>query len=84
MPKVCLTESQRQEAAIQATYQKVVDGVAAYQNRKQMTNEQLAAELGISRNSIPKLLHADSLHLDVRTLLKVLHLAGMEVKRRDP
>ena len=84
MPKVYLTEAQRKEAAIQATYQRIVDGVAAYQNRKRMTNEQLAAELGISRNSIPKLLHADDLQMDIKTALKVIRLAGMEVKRRDP
>lgn len=84
MPKVYLTEEQRQAAHDQATYQKVVDGVVAYQNRKQLTKEQLAAELGISRCSIPKLLHAEELHMDVKTVLKAIRLAGMEVKRRDP
>lgn len=84
MPKVYLTEEQRQAARDQATYQAVVDGIAAFQNRKQLTKEQLAAELGISRNSIPKLLRADALQMDVKTVLKAIRLAGMEVKRRDP
>ena len=83
MPKVYLTDEQKQAARDQATYQKIVDGVAAYQNRKQLTKEQLAAELGISRNSIPKLLHAKELHMDVKTVLKAIRLAGLELKRPD-
>lgn len=84
MPKVYLTEAQKQQARDQTTYQKIVDGIVAYQNRKQLTKEQLAAELGISRCSIPKLLRADALQMDVKTVLKAIRLAGMEVKRRDP
>lgn len=84
MPKVYLTDAQRQEAALQSTYQRIVDGIVAYQNRKQMTKGQLAAELGICRNSIPKLFRAEDLQVNVKTLLKVIRLAGMEVKTRDP
>lgn len=84
MPKVYLTEAQKQASRDQTTYQKIVDGIVAYQNRKQLTKEQLAAELGISRSSIPKLLHAEELHMDAKTVLKAIRLAGMEVKRCDP
>lgn len=84
MPKVYLTDAQRQEAALQSTYQKIVDGVVAYQNRKQLTKEQLAGELGICRNSIPKLFRAETLQVDVKTVLKAIRLAGMEVKQHEP
>lgn len=84
MPKVCLTEAQRQEAAIQATYQKVADGLAAKMNREHLTQQQIGDRLGITRQAVSKLLNASGMRIDVRTMLKVLHLAGMEVKRRDP
>lgn len=83
MPKVYLTDAQRQEAALQSTYQKIADGLAAFRNRKQLNNGQLGDELGINRKSVAKLLHTEALQVDVITLLKVIRLAGMEVKTRD-
>lgn len=84
MPRICLTEEQRQQAALDKTYQKIVDGLAAFQNRERMNNGQLAEYLGINRKSLTKLMQTDSLQIDVRVLLKVIRKAGMEVRSCDP
>lgn len=83
MPKVYLTEQQRQQAALERTYQKIADGLAAFQNRNRLNLGQMAEGLGIGRKSLNHLLQTENLELDIMTFLNILRVSGMEVKQRD-
>lgn len=84
MARICLTEKQKQEAAVDKLYRKIADGLAGFQNREKLTKQQLGVGLGIGRGSVPKLLAAEDFSINVKTFLRVIYLAGFEVKRRDP
>lgn len=84
MRKICLTEKQRQEEALERKYQKIVDGIAAYKNRERINDGILSERIGINRKSLTKFMHTESVRVDVRTMLNIIRLAGMEVKPSDP
>lgn len=84
MRKVCLTEQQRIEAALERTYQKIADGLAAFQNRERLNQAQMAQGLGMNPKSLSKLMKTDCVQLDIKVLLNAIRIAGYKVVPSDP
>ena len=79
MPKVCLTEAQRQEAALIRQYQKLSDGLAAFMNREKLTKAQTANAIRIGYKSFIKLLCTEEVSVNVVGLLRILQIAGYKI-----
>lgn len=79
MPKVCLTEAQRREAALIRQYQKLSDGLAAFMNRERLTKAQAANAIGIGYKSFIKLLCTEEVSVNVVGLLRILQVAGYKI-----
>lgn len=83
MPKVLLTEAQRRQARYERRSSILADGLAAYKVRERLTNERLAVDLGIGKNTVTRLLNGEAVSLPIMTYWRLLEIAGIEVKRSD-
>lgn len=94
MPRVCLTEAQRREAAAQKaekkqreaidnTYRMLAGGLAAKKSLEGLRNEDLGAMLGMNRHSVARFLRCKDIQLPVETVLKIIYALGLEVKERE-
>ena len=80
MPRVKpLTEAQRREYRYKDRSGRLADGLAVYKSRGRLTNEQLAAELGIGKNTIPRLLKGEDVQLPIMAYWRLLEIAGLRV-----
>lgn len=79
MPRVALTEAQRREYRYKDRSGTLADGLAVYKSRKRLSNEQMAAELGIGKNTIPRLLNGEDVKLPIMAYWRLLEIAGLRV-----
>ena len=82
MPKVILTEAQRRKQRHERRSQLLADGLAAYKTRNRLTNEALAAELSIGKNTITRLLSGGDVRLSIMAYWRLLEIAGLEAKQK--
>lgn len=87
MPRVCLTDAQRKEAAerdaIKRMYRLVSDGLAVKMNRDKLTREMAGELVGITRQSVSIILAGNDIRLNIKTLFKLFHALGLEIKPRN-
>ena len=80
MPRVKpLTEAQRRRERYKIRSGKLADGLAVYKSRGRLSNEQLAAEVGIGKNTIPRLLAGEDVKLPIMAYWRLLEIAGLRV-----
>ena len=83
MPRVCLTEKQKKEAAerdaIKRMHEKVSSGLILKMNRENWTQQQVADVLGVSRYTVSNILSSQDYHISIETAFKLLYLLGLEV-----
>lgn len=79
MPRVALTEAQRRKIRYERRSSDLADGLVIYKTRKQLSNEQLAAEIGIGKNTIPRLLNGEDVKLPIMAYWRLLEIAGLRV-----
>lgn len=84
MPKVCLTEAQRKRARCEAKSRMLGDGLAVYKARGHFTNQDIADELGIGRMGVARLISGEDLTMPIYAVWRLLDLAGLEVRRKEP
>lgn len=87
MPRVALTEAQRRRDRYKRRSGALADGLAVYKSRARLNNEQLAAEIGIGKNTIPRLLAGEDVKLPIMAYWRLLEMAGLrvaEVQKNDP
>lgn len=93
MPRVCLTDAQRREAAAQKAekqqrqaidgmYQTLADGLAVKKNRENLRNDDLGELFGVTRQTITRILKRENVQLPVETMMKIIYVLGMEVKEK--
>jgi transcriptional regulator with XRE-family HTH domain len=78
-----LTERQRREAALAASYSQVSDGLALVKNRERITMDDLGQRLGLTRQAISRLLHREPVKVDFETALNIIDLAGYRLKPKE-
>lgn len=84
MPKVYLTEAQRKRARCEAKSRILGDGLAVYKARGHLTNQSIADELGIGRMGVARLISGEDLTMPIYAVWRLLELAGLEVRRKEP
>ena len=80
MARVALTEAQRRQQRYERRSQTMADGLASYKNRVGATNERLANELAIGKNTVTRLLNGEDVKLSIMTYWRLLELTGLEVE----
>lgn len=82
MPKVLLTHEQKLEDRNIKLRNAVADNLAVTKRRTGMNMEEMGAKVGISRNAMSKLLSGEDVTLPLSSLIRMLDLAGLTLKRR--
>lgn len=93
MPRVCLTDAQRREAAaqkaekqqrqaIEGMYQALADGLAVKKNRENLRNDDLGELFGVTRQTVTRILRRENVQLPMETMMKIIYVLGMEVKAK--
>lgn len=82
MPKVLLTDDQRTADRLGRTRKAIADGLSAAKNRSRMTTVEVGAQTGIGKNTVSKILAGESVMLTTDSLLLLLDLAGLTIKRK--
>lgn len=93
MPRVCLTDAQRREAAaqkaekqqrqaIEGMYQALADGLAVKKNREKLRNDDLGELFGVTRQTVTRILRRENVQLPMETMMKIIYVLGMEVREK--
>lgn len=94
MPRVCLTNAQREEAAQRKREQEtqravermqdlLVDKLAAKKNREGLNQTEIGTLFGVPRNTMSDLLHGENVRLPLNTAFRMLYELGLEVRVCD-
>ena len=79
---VYLTQAQRIEARRVRLMKCIGDHLAGSMNREKLNKGQTARRLGVSPESLNRLLAGESVKLDTKTFVFLLDFAGIELKAR--
>jgi transcriptional regulator with XRE-family HTH domain len=82
MPKVLLTHEQKLEDRNIKLRNAVADNLAVTKRRTGMNMEEMGAKVGISRNAMSKLLSGEDVTMSMSSLIRIIDLAGLTLKRR--
>lgn len=93
MPRVCLTDAQRRNAAaqkaekqqrqaIEGMYQALADGLAVKKNRENLRNDDLGELFGVTRQTVTRILRRENVQLPMETMMKIIYVLGMEVRAK--
>ena len=77
MAKVLLTNAQKQADRMRRQRGMVADGLAAWKNRKDMTNVTAGAFLGVGHETVAKLLKGQDVKMSYDTFLLLIEVAGL-------
>ena len=84
MPRVKpLTQALAKRQAHENRSKALASGLIVYKTQSKLTNEQLAAQLSVGKNKLPKLLEGEDTAVLVSTFWVLLDMAGLEVRRKD-
>ncbi len=83
MPKVYLTEAQRQEAKLDRQSKMLSDGLACYKAINKLTLEQIGSGLGMSKTTVMHIIDGKDKRIPIRAMWRLLDLAGLEVRRKE-
>lgn len=83
MPRVALTEAQRQEQRCRDRSRALADGLAVYRNAEHMTLCGLMDATGLGEKAVSKLLSGEDLRLSVFQFWRLLDLAGLKIVKRQ-
>ena len=83
MARVALTEAQRRRQRHERRSRTLADGLAAYKSRNRLTNENLAEELDVGKNTVTRLLCGEDVKVSVFTYWRMLEIAGLDVKQKE-
>lgn len=79
--RICLTEQQKKDEAARQMRGVLADALAIYKNRKELTNQQLAKELGIGYVSVGKILRGEDVCLPLSVTHTLLCMAGHKITK---
>ena len=82
MPKVLLTEDQRTAARLERMRRTIADGLAAAKNKNRMSSVEIGSRTCVGKNTISKVLAGESVLLTTDSLLLLLDMAGLMLKKK--
>lgn len=82
MPRVCLTQEQRERDAVNQIREALADGIAIQKARNRLTNRQVAGGLDVGERTIANLLHQEDVKLTVSQTIRLLRFAGLTVAKK--
>lgn len=83
MPRVYLTEAQRQEAKLDRQSKMLSDGLACYKAINKLTLEQIGSGLGMSKTTVMHIIQGKDKCVPIQSFWKLLEMAGLEVRRKE-
>lgn len=82
MPKVLLTHEQRIADRNKKIRNIIADNLSVTKNRTRMTTVEIGAKTGIGRGSVSKILAGESVLVTVDSLIMLLDMAGLTIKKK--
>lgn len=78
MPRVALTQAQREEQRLQDRAERLADGLAIYKRRHRLNNYALARAVGIGHETVSRLMAADrTVRLPLETAWRLEQIARL-------
>ena len=84
MPRVTLTQEQREAAALERMRETLADGILIRKARNRLTNEQIGHGLEIGENPISRIINGYDVKLNLSQILRLMRFAGIKLVRSDP
>lgn len=82
MPKVFLTQEQRLEERNRKMRMAIADGLCIAKQRGRLSMTDLGAQVGVSRNTMAKILAGEDAVLPVSSVLRLIDFAGLKLKEK--
>lgn len=79
MPRVYLTDADREQAAVEKVRSSIADGLAAKKLRRNLTNAQIGAEFGLGEKRVPLLMGTAPIRMDMDQLIRLLRFTGHKI-----
>ena len=83
MPRVTLTQEQREAAALERMRETLADGILIRKARNRLTNEQIGHGLEIGERTTAKIINGGDVKLTLTQTMRLLHFAGLRVVRSE-
>ena len=83
MPRVTLTQEQREAAALERMRETLVDGIAERKAIHHLNNEQIGRGLEIGERTIGRVLEGADVKLTISQIMRLLRFAGIELRRKE-
>lgn len=84
MPRITLTQEQREAAALERMREAVADGILIRKARNRLTYEQIGTGLEIGENTIRRIINGYDVKLNLSQILRLMRFAGIKLVRSDP
>lgn len=82
MPKVLLTHEQRLDDRNKRMRNAIADGLCITKRKTGMNLTEMGEKTGVSRNSMSKILSGEDVILPISSLMRILDLAGLTLKKK--
>ena len=82
MPRVCLTQEQRERDAVNQIREALAEGIAIRRARNRLTTRQVAGGRDVGERTIANLLHQEDVKLTVSQTIRLLRFAGLTVAKK--
>lgn len=83
MPRVTLTQEQREAAALERMRELLADGIAERKAIHHLNNEQIGRGLEIGERTIGRVLEGADVKLTISQIMRLLRFAGIELRRKE-
>ncbi|MBC5733801.1 hypothetical protein [Lawsonibacter hominis] len=83
MPRVYLTEAQRQQAKYDRQGKLLSDGLACYKALNKLTLTQIGDGVGLSKTTVMHIIQGKDKCVPIQSFWKLLEMAGLEVRRKE-
>lgn len=80
MPRVTLTQEQREAAALERMRETLADGILIRKAKNRLTNEQIGNGLEISSRTIAKILDGGDVKLSISQTMRLIRFAGIQLR----
>lgn len=83
MPRVNLTQKQREDAALQRMKDIMIDGLVVNKARRRMTNAKVSEVVDINDKTIGRIINGGDPQLTITQLLRLMRFAGLKFEEEN-
>ena len=83
MPRITLTQEQREAAALERMRETLADGILIRKAIHHLNNEQIGRGLEIGERTIGRVLEGADVKLTISQIMRLLRFAGIELRRKE-